>query len=111
MTRIYIALIAALVALTGGGVWYVMDLQADKVAAAAVIAAQTRTIAAHDAQAAQARLAREVDAARALRQREADRATAAAVEQILFAELGECADAPIDPDLADILNGLRPARD
>ncbi|WP_226782221.1 hypothetical protein [Oceaniglobus trochenteri] len=106
MTRY--ALVAALLACLGfgGAAWWqsskVDDLQ-DR------ISAQGRANAALMAQAVQARLSAAVAAA--YRESEARRASAAnaTIEKILTADLGECADAQLDPALSDILRGLRQA--
>tara|TARA_X000001316_G_scaffold12129_1_gene5692 strand:+ start:473 stop:814 length:342 start_codon:yes stop_codon:yes gene_type:complete len=100
----------ALIALMGGTgwlVWSFMDMRATVADQDAQIASQARSLAAYEVKAEQDQLAREVDAARAAFQRERDRAAAVAAIDLLTAELGECADAPIDPAVADILDGLR----
>ena len=113
MVRAYLigGALIALVGGFGGAVWWVMDMRAAKVAQAARIASQARSLAAYEVKAEQDQLAREVDAARAAFQRERDRAAAVAAIDLLTAELGECADAPIDPAVADILDGLRRTED
>jgi len=52
------------------------------------------------------KVARAVDAARAERETQQARDAANAIEAILTAEFGECADAPLDPAITDILDGL-----
>lgn len=96
--------LAAVVAGYGAWVWQqatIDQLTADN-------ASLTRSVAALEVSIEQSRVARRVDAARAAAQRQRDREAAATVEAILTTRLGECADAPLDPDLAAILNGLRP---
>lgn len=104
MIRLLPYLLAA--TLVGGGVWYVMGLRATVAAQGAEIASLARSNAALTTQNAQSAVAREVDAARATREMKQARDATAAVEAILTANLGECADAPLDPAITDILNGL-----
>lgn len=87
-----------------GGVWYVMDLRADKAALAAQNAALSRSLAAMEAQAEQSRLAREVEAARAERFAARSAELSATVEAILT---GDIPDENLDPRIADYINGLR----
>jgi hypothetical protein len=77
----------------------------------AEIASLSRSNAALTNQNAQSAIAREVDAVRAALEVKQAREATASVEAILTAELGECADEPLDPAIADILNGLRGAPD
>jgi hypothetical protein len=66
----------------------------------------TRSNTALVTQAERSDLARGVDAARAELEMERAREATAAVELLLTADLGECADAPLDPAITNILNGL-----
>jgi hypothetical protein len=109
MIRLLPYLLAA--TLVGGGVWYVMSLRATVAAQGAEIASLARSNAALTTQNAQSAVAREVDAARAVLETKQAREATASVEAILTAELGECADAPLDPAIADILNRLRRTTD
>lgn len=96
------ALIAALVASLGlaGGIIYLQRSNASLEAKNAVL---TRSLAEYQARAEQAALARDVEAARAAKARQ-DAADAQAQIETIFREI---ADAPLDPALADLLNGLR----
>lgn len=87
-----------------GGVWYVMDLRADKAALAAQNAALSRSLAAMEEQAVQSRLAREVEAARAKRFAARTAELSATVEALLT---GDIPDENLDPRIADFINGLR----
>lgn len=93
------ALIAAM-----GGVWYVMDLRADKAALVAQNAALSRSLAAMEAQAEQSRLAREVEAARAERFAARSAELSATIEALLT---GDIPDEVLDPRIADYINSLR----
>jgi hypothetical protein len=108
MIRLLPYLLAA--TLVGGGVWYVISLRATVAAQGAEIASLARSNAALTTQNAQSAVAREVDAARATLETKQARDATAAVEAILTAELGGCADAPLDPVITDILNGLHGRR-
>ena len=66
-------------------------------------ASQARSLAAWQERAAQAELARKVDAARAERERQRSAELRATIEQ-----MKEIPDAPLDPRLIDLLDGLRP---
>jgi hypothetical protein len=100
----------ALILLGGGGVWYVMNLRATVAAQGVEISSLTRSNAALRTQNEQSAIAREVDAARAALETKQARDATAAVEAILTANLGECADAPLDPAITDILDGLHGRR-
>jgi hypothetical protein len=101
----------ALILLGGGGVWYVMNLRATVAEQGVEISSLTRSNAALIAQNTQSAVAREVDAVRASLELKQAREATASVEAILTAELGECADEPLDPAIADILNRLRRTTD
>ena len=106
MTRY--ALIAALCAclcLLGALWWQSGALDASKAQAASL----ARSVAVQTASLDQARLSADVAAARAERAQKEAAASTATVEAILTATLGECADANIDPALADILRGVQRA--
>ncbi|KKN69698.1 hypothetical protein LCGC14_0437980 [marine sediment metagenome] len=96
------ALCAALLACLGlaGALWWqsgtVSDLTAEN-------GRLTRGLAAMQLQADQSRLAANVAAARATRASLMTIEANATIEAIRNLQLGECADAPIDPDLAVIL--------
>ncbi|HCT32361.1 MAG TPA: hypothetical protein DF966_04280 [Sulfitobacter sp.] len=97
-----IALCAALLACLGlaGALWWrsgtVSDLMAEN-------GRLTRGLAAMQLQADQSRLAADVAAARAARASQMTIEANATIEAIRNLQLGECADAQIDPDLAAIL--------
>jgi cytoskeletal protein RodZ len=97
----YVA-VAALVACLGlsGALWWqsgtVSDLEAEN-------SRLTRNVTALTMQADQSRLAADVAAARAARATQMTVDANAAIEAIRNLQLGECADAQIDPDLAAIL--------
>jgi cell division protein FtsB len=97
-------LFAAAVLAAGGGVWYVMDLRADKAALVAENGSLSRSLAAIEAQAEQSRLAREVEAARAERFAVRSAKLSATIEALLT---GEIPDEMLDPRIADYINGLR----
>lgn len=65
----------------------------------------TRNLAAMELQADQSRLAADVAAARAARATQMTIEANATIKAIRNLQLGECADAQIDPDLAAILGG------
>ncbi|MBM1817151.1 hypothetical protein JQW92_18020 [Sulfitobacter pseudonitzschiae] len=99
---------AVVVAVAAGlCVWWVMHLLAENDALAADNARLTRNAAVLSDQVAQARLA--ADVAAAYRTAETKRAAeaVATVEAIRNLDLGDCADAMLDDDLADLLNGVR----
>ena len=98
----YVA-VGALLACLGlcGALWWqsstVSDLEAEN-------GRLTRSAAAPTMQADQSHLAREVEAARAERFATRNAELSAVVEQML---IGGIPDAMLDPDLADLINGLR----
>jgi len=97
------ALMAALAgALVLGGLLY--RERALRAVSEADVARLTRSVTALTAQAEQARLAREVEAARSALWRERNAELAATIEQ-----LREIPDAPLDPRVIELLDGLRPA--
>lgn len=97
------ALIAALAgALVLGGLLY--RERALRATSEAHVARLTRSVAALTQQAEQARLARQVEAARAERWRERNAELADTIEQ-----LREIPDAPLDPRIIELLDGLRSA--
>ena len=98
----YIAGALLMAALGLGG--YVWSLRAANASLTAENAALARSMAALTQQAADAKLARDVEAARAKRWEARSGELAATIETILT---GDFDDAPLDPDLADWLNGLR----
>lgn len=83
-----------------GALWWqsstVSDLEAEN-------SRLTRNVTALTIQADQSRLAADVAAARAARATQMTIEASATIEAIRNLQLGECADAQIDPDLADIL--------
>lgn len=97
----YVA-VASLVACLGlcGALWWqsgtVSDLEAEN-------GRLTRSVAALTMQVDQSRLAADVAAARAARATQMTIEANATIEAIRNLQLGECADAQIDPDLAAIL--------
>ena len=97
-------ILGAAVIAAGGGVWYVMDLRADKAALAAENASLSRSLAAMEAQAAQSKMAREVEAARASRFAARTAELSATIESLLT---GDISDENLDPRIADFINGLR----
>ena len=86
------------------GVWWVTSLQLDNARLEAENAALHRSVIAYQQQAAQSRLAREVEIARAERWRARAAKLSTEIETILT---GGFPDADLDPDLADLLNRLR----
>ncbi|MGB1390512.1 MAG: hypothetical protein ACPG61_16680 [Paracoccaceae bacterium] len=99
------ALIAALLGVLGlsGALWWqvgTLDTLRDD------NARLTRNAGVLQGQIEQARLAADVAAAYAERERQIASAAASTIDTIRNLDLGECADAPIDPDLADALGRL-----
>lgn len=86
------------------GVWWVTSLQLDNVRLVAENAALHRSVIAYQQQAEQSRLAREVEIARAERWKARASDLSTQIETILTEGFP---DAPLDPDLADLLNRLR----
>ena len=86
------------------GVWWVTSLQLDNARLEAEKAALQRSVIAFQQQAAQSRLAREVEIARAERWKARASDLSTQIETILTEGFP---DAPLDPDLADLLNRLR----
>lgn len=96
------ALIAALVACLGlsGALWWqtsAIDGLSDE------NARLTRNAGVMAGQIDQARQSAAVAAAHAQRERDLNAKASATIETIRNLKLGECADAPLDPDLADLL--------
>lgn len=85
-------------------VWWVMSLQLENTRLTQENAALQRSVIALQQQADQSRLAREVEIARAERWRARAAKLSTEIETILT---GDFPDAALDPDLADLLNGLR----
>ena len=88
----------------GLAVWWVMSLQLENTRLTQENAALQRSVIALQQQADQSRLAREVEIARAERWRSRASDLATQIETLLT---GDFPDAALDPDLADLLNGLR----
>jgi hypothetical protein len=86
------------------GVWWVTSLQLDNARLTQENAALQRSVIAFEQQAEQSKLAREVEIARAERWRARASDLSTQIETLLT---GEFPDAALDPDLADLLNGLR----
>jgi len=97
--------IAGLIA--AGAVWWLMDLRADLAYERAENARLTRSLAAMTIRAENAAIARDVERARVEVARKREAAARTTVSEIQNLKLGECADAPLDPELADILNRVR----
>lgn len=99
MIRLYI--IGGAVAAAVGALWWqsgtIDRLREDN-------ASLSRSVDALGMQADQAALARDVAAARAKAAQKREAAKDKTIEEIRNLELGECADAPIDPALRDLLN-------
>lgn len=87
----------------GLGVWWVMHLLAENDALTADNARLTRNAAVLTGQVTQARLAADVAAAYRVGETKRAAEAVATVEAIRNLDLGECADAPLDDSLADIL--------
>lgn len=104
MTR-YLAIAALVAAMVAGSALWVQTSRLGAVRAENE--RLTRNAAVLDAQLEQARLSASVAAAHAKREREITANATAAIEAIRNLDLGDCADETIDPDLADILDGLR----
>lgn len=85
-------------------VWWVMDLRLENARLTDENAALNRSVIAFQQQAEQSRLAREVEIARAERWKARSAQLSTEIETILTEGFP---DAPLDPDLADLLNRLR----
>ena len=96
------ALIAA--SAVGFVVWWGTTLRLENARLEAANAELQRSVIAYQQQAAQSRLAREVEIARAERWRARAGELSTQIETILT---GDFPDAALDPDLADLLNRLR----
>lgn len=103
MTR-YIAIAALVAALVAGAALWVQTTRLGAVQAENE--RLTRNAAVLDRQLEQARLSASVAAAHAKREREITANANATIEAIRNLDLGECADAQLDPDLADALDGV-----
>lgn len=109
MTR-YIAIAALVAALVAGSAFWVQTNRLGAVRAENE--RLTRSAAVMDAQLEQARLSASVAAAHAERERELNAAATVTIEAIRNLDLGVCADAQLDPNLADIIGrGNVPAGD
>lgn len=85
-----------------GGVWWIMDLRADNAALRDEVARKDRSIAALRHQAEQSAEARRVEEARAERWRRRSTELSETIDT-----LRGIPDAPLDPRITDILDGLR----
>lgn len=74
----------------------------------AQVASQARSIAALTLSRDQSVEARRVEATRAQAAQAAIADRDARIEALLTADLGDCADAPLDPELVDLLRGVHP---
>lgn len=91
----------------GGAVLWVMALRADLAAERAENARLSLSLSAMTMQAENAALARDVERARVERATAREAEALATVAEIQNLQLGECADAPLDPALSDILNRVQ----
>ena len=87
---------------------YVWSLWGEIAAYEAEIASQARSIATLTDAAEHAREARRLEAIRAARAEARAKELQGRIETI---QTGDFTDAPLDPDLADLLNGVRPGQD